>query len=127
MLRANTKFQLVLASQSPRRKELLSHLGIKFEVSPNLSIEDGINSVRTVFNRLWIDKVKCDRAISGLKNYKKEWDEKNKVFRNNPKHDWASHPADALRTFGVCFKENIVQQMQKGAGGVKPFFQGLPG
>ncbi len=32
MLRTNPKFQLVLASQSPRRKELISHLGIKFEV-----------------------------------------------------------------------------------------------
>lgn len=109
------------------RLETAKGLGIKFEVAPNLSIEDGINSVRTVFNRLWIDKVKCDRAISGLKNYKKEWDEKNKVFRNNPKHDWASHPADALRTFGVCYKENVIQPIQQGVGGVLPFYKGLPG
>ncbi|HAZ14420.1 MAG: septum formation protein Maf [Bdellovibrionales bacterium GWA2_49_15] len=32
MLSVNPKFQLVLASQSPRRKELLSHLGIPFAV-----------------------------------------------------------------------------------------------
>ncbi|MBI2520515.1 MAG: septum formation protein Maf [Bdellovibrio sp.] len=43
MLRTNPKFQLVLASQSPRRKELLSYLGINFEV-----IVSNINEDRAI-------------------------------------------------------------------------------
>ncbi len=90
------------------RLEVAKSMGIRFEVGKNLSIEDGVNAARSVFSRCWFDSKKCDRGISALKNYKKDWDEKNKVFRNNPKHDWASHGADAFRTFAVGYKNPVI-------------------
>jgi hypothetical protein len=83
------------------RFEVARSLGINFTVNPGLSIEDGINIGRTVFSRCWFDSVKCERGINALRNYKKDWDEKNKVFKNKPKHDWASHGADAFRYLAV--------------------------
>lgn len=109
------------------RLEVAKSLGISFTVSPSLQIEDGINAGRTIFSRCWFDIVKCDRGINALKNYKKDWDEKNKVFRNNPKHDWASHGADSFRTFAVCFKENVQAFVQTDPGGVLPYYNGMPG
>jgi hypothetical protein len=108
------------------RLETAKGLGIKFEVGEMLSIEDGINAGRSIFSRCWFDSVKCDRGINALKNYKKDWDEKNKVFRNNPKHDWASHGADAFRTFAVTFKQAVMQIEAKNIGGVMPYFPGIP-
>ena len=34
------------------------------------------------------------------------YDEKNKVYRNNPKHDWSSHCADMVRYFSTTPDEN---------------------
>jgi phage terminase large subunit len=113
-------------SSGKSRLEIAKGMGITFTVNPRLDIDDGINAGRTIFNRCWFDKTKCDRGINALKNYKKDWDEKNKVFRNNPKHDWASHGADAFRTFAVGFKENITISHIYDVGGVKPYYDGLP-
>lgn len=33
----------------------------------------------------------CSQLIKCLLNYKKEWDDTKKVFRDKPLHDWASH------------------------------------
>lgn len=33
------------------------------------------------------------------------WDAKGKTFRGAPLHSWASHYADALRTFAVGYRE----------------------
>ena len=33
-----------------------------------------------------------------LRQYCKEYDEDNKVFKDKPRHDWSSHGADAFRT-----------------------------
>lgn len=109
------------------RMEVANTLGIKFEEGIRLGIDDGINAVRTMFSRFWFDSEKCHRGINCLKNYKKDWDEKNKVFRNTPKHDWASHGADAMRTFAVNDKQvtHIVQNNDP--GGIKPLYEGLPG
>jgi phage terminase large subunit len=84
------------------RLETAKSLGITFEtkttadgkissVVPMLSVEDGIQAVRSRISSLWIDGEKCKRVISALKNYHKDYDETNKVYRNNPKHDWSSH------------------------------------
>jgi hypothetical protein len=83
------------------RKEIAQKLGIKFQVAPRLSIEDGINAVRMKFNQLWIDEKKCDRLLHCLSLYRKEWDEKRGQFKNQPLHDFTSNSADALRYWAV--------------------------
>jgi phage terminase large subunit len=74
-------------------------LGIRFTVVPkDPSIEDGIESVRQLLPRCRFDSKNCYRGIEALKSYRKQWDEKLKVYRSKPLHDWASHGADAFRT-----------------------------
>jgi phage terminase large subunit len=90
-----------------------------------LSIEDGISATRSIFNQCWFDREKTMRGINALKNYRKEWDEKNKVFKNNPKHDWASHGADAFRTFGVGYRKPVNLQPQTNFGGVPSRIPGI--
>src|SRR5690606_2818021 len=58
------------------RLDKARQLGINFTVAPRLSIEDGIESVRTLFNKLWIDEVKCAALIKALESYRREYDNK---------------------------------------------------
>jgi hypothetical protein len=83
------------------RWEVARDNGVTFRIAPKISLEDGINAVRGSLSSCWFDAVKCDRGIQALKSYKKEWDEKNKVFKNYPKHDWSSHGSDGMRYFAV--------------------------
>jgi len=109
------------------RLEVAKSLGIKFEQGANLSIEDGINAARAAMSRCWFDEEKCNRGINCLKNYKKDWNEKNQVFRNIPLHNWASHGADSYRTFAVNHKQYTTVQRQTSFGGVKRIYDDIPG
>jgi phage terminase large subunit len=40
-------------------------------------------------------------GLRPCKNYRREWDDKRKKFRDEPRHDWASHPSDAFRYLAV--------------------------
>ena len=40
-----------------------------------------------------------------MREYTKEKDH-NGEFRNQPKHDWSSHPCDALRTLAVGLRRH---------------------
>jgi hypothetical protein len=101
-------------------------LGINFKTAPKLSIEDGIEASRNILSRCWFDKTKCHRGLNALKSYHKEWDEKNKVYRPHPEHDWSSHGADAFRTGAVGYKKPVQLQTQD-VGGIKPLYEGMPG
>lgn len=79
------------------RIEKARQLGIKFTLAPDLSIEDGIESVRSALSKIWIDDSKCKNLITALENYRQEWDVRKKVYKPNPLHDWSSHWADAMR------------------------------
>ena len=89
------------------RVEAGRNLGIRMRVVPKLSLNDGINAVRMLLPMCWIDEDKCSNGIEGLRQYTKEKisDEAGvngeAVFRDKPLHNWASHPADALRTLAV--------------------------
>ena len=79
------------------RRETAKSLGIKFTVGKVHEVMDGIESVRGVLSRCYFSKDKCMRLIECLRQYRKKWDENNKVFMNHPLHDWTSHGADAFR------------------------------
>lgn len=79
------------------RLEQARNLGLKFITAPNLMIEDGIEAVRNMLGKTWIDEGKCGSLIKSLENYRREYDEKREVYKDQPLHNWASHMADAAR------------------------------
>lgn len=90
------------------RKETAMAMGLKpIIVAKKLEIQDGINAVRRMLPRCWFDEVRCERGISALTEYSKDYDEKLKVFKSKPRHDWASHGADAFRTFAVSYRDKM--------------------
>jgi len=91
------------------RLETAGGLGIAFEVAPMLPVVDGIEAVRAALSRCVFDEERCVDGIRGLEHYRKEWNEALGVYRNQPLHDWASHPADAFRTGLSC--EGVMQRM----------------
>lgn len=79
------------------RYEKAAQLGIQFTVAPDMSIIDGIESVRTTLPRVYVDNVKCKVLIAALRNYRKQYDTATKTYKPHPLHDANSHVADALR------------------------------
>jgi len=95
------------------RLEVARELGIRFRVVPNLRIDDGIEAVRTTLSKCWFDEKKCSHLIEALRQYRKDFDEKNKVFRDRPLHDWSSHPADAFRYMCVGIRDQLDMSQRK--------------
>jgi phage terminase large subunit len=83
------------------RIEKAKQLGITFTVAPDVSIEDGIESVRSTLSKVWIDEKSCAPLIKALENYRQEYDIKRKVYKSHPLHDWSSHWADAMRYLAI--------------------------
>lgn len=85
------------------RLETLNSLGIRnTRIIPAQSVEDGINAARVYMSRCWFDKEKCRQGLEALRMYRREWDEKRKVFKDRPLHDWTSHAADAFRYLALA-------------------------
>lgn len=91
------------------REETLRTLGLKRTyVHKRQSVEDGIHAVRMLLSRCWFDAKKCERGIIALKNYQRQYDQKEKIFKNKPKHDWSSHASDAFRLLALAIKETRI-------------------
>lgn len=90
------------------RLEVLQALcrGTRVRVAQKHAPADGINASRLLLAKSWFDKTKCHNGIEALKNYERVWDSKNKIFQQRPKHNWASHAADAFRTGAMAIREN---------------------
>lgn len=89
------------------RLEKAKQLGVNFITAPDVSIEDGIESVRSAFSKIWIDENSCKQLIKAIENYRQEYDIKKKVYKSQPLHDWSSHWADALRYLAITLPRTI--------------------
>jgi phage terminase large subunit len=87
-------------------EELVTAAGRNVRIVPNLSIADGINAVRTIFNRLYFDEQKCSEGIQALRHYRYDTNPDTKELSGRPLHDWSSHSADALRYLAVAIEED---------------------
>lgn len=83
------------------RLEKAAHLGIRFTIAPDVSVIDGIESVRSALSKVWIDETACRPVLKALENYRQEYDAKRKVYKDHPLHDIHSHFADAMRYLAI--------------------------
>lgn len=85
-------------------RELAEKAGIRpIEVVARISEQrDGIDATRAFLPQIWIDEERCDRLIKCLDNYRKEWDEKNSIWKDRPRHDEWSHGYKSLETYTVA-------------------------
>lgn len=81
--------------------ELFAECGIRAMRVPELSVQQGILATRQLLNDCWINTERCSDGIEALRQYQREWDERKQSFRENPRHDWASHYADSFRYAAV--------------------------
>lgn len=89
-------------------------IGIHFERMPNVpkgqSIAAGSNLVRMMEANVEDIRVEdprddCGHIIEALTQYRFKFDKERKVMSKVPVHDWTSHPADAVMTFGLYLAE----------------------
>ncbi|MBG0790356.1 MAG: hypothetical protein H0S80_07665 [Desulfovibrionaceae bacterium] len=86
------------------RLEVARSLGIRFDIAPNIPIQDGINAVRAILPRCWFDAEKCAPGIEALRHYRRSFNDRLADFSSRPVHDWTSHAADGFRYFAVGFR-----------------------
>lgn len=98
-------------STGQTRVSTLLSLGVTPVVAAQHAVWDGISLVRRNFHRYWFDEINCEELIEAMSLYQREYDPVNKVFRNRPKHDWTSHPCDALRTGQTLLPESAPRAM----------------
>lgn len=88
------------------RVETLKELTGSYPVVLRLNdVMDGINAMRVSMPRSRWDAVRCREGIEALRQYRAEYDEKLKTFKDRPRHDWTSHTADAARYMAMAWRE----------------------
>ena len=87
-------------------RDVAGSLGVSLITLPTLKmrLEDGIEAVRSLFPRIWIDEKNCSRLIKCIENYRKEFDVTYQIYKSRPIHDQYSHGADAFRYACIAIK-----------------------
>ena len=83
------------------RLETAYSLGIRFRVIPKMKVADGINAARLLIPKCHFDKDRCRDGLEMLRQYRQDWDDRRKVFRDHPRHDYTSHCADSFRYLAI--------------------------
>ena len=79
--------------------------GLNPRIAPELSVEDGINGVRLLLPICEFDQAACQQGLMMLRQYRREWNEDKGCWRDRPRHDFASHGADAFRYLCCAYNE----------------------
>lgn len=89
----------ILDEKGRKRTEVMRDLGYQVRVVARTGdVNDGIELTRNMLPKVVFDRASCGPLVKALKSYRKEWDEKTSTYRDKPLHNWASHPADMMRT-----------------------------
>lgn len=89
------------------RVETLKALGRVPKLVPDHKIMDGINAGRMLLSRCYFDAHNCKDGLEALRQYRTDFDEKTRAFKDTPKHDWTSHTADAFRYLAMAYREIV--------------------
>ena len=100
-------------SNGKARIDTALELGLRFNIAPRLSIDDGIDATRAILTKCYFNEATTRAGLNALRNYKKEFDFKNNVFKLQPKHDWTSHGSDAFRYLAVSYRDDFGREFKR--------------
>jgi phage terminase large subunit len=89
------------------RVETMRKMGLRPRLVPDHRVEDGINAARLLIPRMWFNTPDTRDGVEGLKQYRADYDDKLRTFRDKPRHDWTSHRADAFRYLAMAYREIV--------------------
>jgi len=87
------------------RLEMLEDSGLQVKIAPRMGLDDGIQAVRRLLPRCWFNVPKVQTGLNCLRNYRRDYDEKRKIFFERPLHDWSSHGSDSFRYLALGLDE----------------------
>lgn len=87
------------------RLEMLEDSGLEVKIAPRMGLDDGIQAVRRLLPRCWFNVPKVQTGLNCLRNYRRDYDEKRKIFYERPLHDWSSHGSDSFRYLALGLDE----------------------
>jgi hypothetical protein len=87
------------------RMEMLEEAGLEIKIAPRMGLDDGIQAVRRLLPRCWFNVPKVQTGLNCLRNYRRDYDEKRKIFYERPLHDWSSHGSDSFRYLALGLDE----------------------
>ena len=87
------------------RLEMLEDSGLEVKIAPRMGLDDGIQAVRRLLPRCWFNVPQVQNGLNCLRNYRRDYDEKRKIFFERPLHDWSSHGSDSFRYLALGLDE----------------------
>ena len=87
------------------RVETMQSFKLNPRVVPMATFLDGINAVRRTLPRCVFHDRCEETGISALEQYRREWDDEKKAFKETDVHDWTSHLASAFRYLSLAWTE----------------------
>lgn len=116
------------------RWDLLKAAGRKPKLVKRIAVADGIHAGRKAIQQAIFYSAgdeaderseRVRHGIDGLRNYRREWDDDLKTFRENPVKDWAEHIGSSWRYLGLAWRTAIVHQ-PKPEPKTESVYQALP-
>lgn len=89
------------------RWDLLKQAKRNPKLVKRVAVAEGIHAGREAIKVADFDAARCELGIEGLKNYRREWDDELKTFRENPVKDWAEHIGSSWRYLGLAWRHQI--------------------
>ena len=74
-------------------------------IVPDLKVDDRISAAKLTLPLTRFDKVHCKEGLAALKEYKADYDEVLRTFKDTPLKNWASHPADAFQCLSGAWRD----------------------
>ncbi len=74
---------------------------------------DGVQASRDLLPQVWIDETRCARLVQCLDQYRKAWDEKLGVWRDQPVHDEYSHGYKSFESAAI--RPDVFQEDEFGS------------
>lgn len=98
--------------------EQFLEFGLTPRIVPSHHVHDGISITRRLFPRLVFDATPynpndpygenpTEDLVEAAKQYHREWDEDNMIFKDIPVHDWSSDYMDALRYLAIVVSPDL--------------------